>query len=361
MGTDARDESNTMSTSRLLLSLATLSLVAAACTGGEDGPTATEVSEPVEGEPFVTTPTETITRQPLTGRPIGDDADLPQRPALAVKVDNHPEARPSQAGLAVADLVYEEIVEDDQTRFIAVFHGTGSSPVGPIRSSRSQDLPLLEPLGLPLFASSGANPGVTALVAEAPVVDLSEQQGAGGYFRGPQDSPFNLFNDTETLWAQAPANSGPPTEQFAYLAPGESFEGLESSGFGLTLGEVRVEWGWDFQAEMWVRAQNGTAHVDSAHGSIMANNVIVLSVAYGRSAIDVNSPEARTVGEGLVLVFSDGRVVEGRWSRPTSDSPFTMVDQNDVVIALTPGNTWVELAAADPTNPVVPVDFFAVF
>ena len=71
MGTDARDESNTMSTSRLLLSLATLSLVAAACTGGEDGPTATEASEPVEGEPFVATPTETITRQPLTGRPIG--------------------------------------------------------------------------------------------------------------------------------------------------------------------------------------------------------------------------------------------------------------------------------------------------
>src|SRR5437899_12307875 len=45
---------------------------------------------------------------PLTGvRPPGG---VPIRPALAVKVENLPEARP-QTGLAQADIVYEEPVE----------------------------------------------------------------------------------------------------------------------------------------------------------------------------------------------------------------------------------------------------------
>ena len=77
---------------------------------------------------------------PLTGLP-NDDATLLTRPAVVVKLDNHPDARP-QTGLNLADIVFEENVEM-LTRFAAVFHSQIPEPVGPIRSGRTQDINLL--------------------------------------------------------------------------------------------------------------------------------------------------------------------------------------------------------------------------
>ncbi|HSO95040.1 MAG TPA: DUF3048 domain-containing protein, partial [Acidimicrobiia bacterium] len=81
---------------------------------------------------------------PLTGQP--DTNGARHRPALAVKIENTPDARP-QAGLDTADVVYEEQVEGGITRFWAVFNSTRPTTVGPIRSVRAMDPNLLAPLG----------------------------------------------------------------------------------------------------------------------------------------------------------------------------------------------------------------------
>lgn len=54
---------------------------------------------------------------------------------IAVMIDNVGNARP-QAGLNDAYLVYEIIVEGEQTRLMALFKGKDLSKIGPIRSSR---------------------------------------------------------------------------------------------------------------------------------------------------------------------------------------------------------------------------------
>src|SRR6266545_1453348 len=66
---------------------------------------------------------------PLSG--LNPKSVVPSRPALAVKVENLPAARP-QTGLSWADIVYEEPVEGGITRFIAVYsarthHGSNRS------------------------------------------------------------------------------------------------------------------------------------------------------------------------------------------------------------------------------------------
>ena len=55
------------------------------------------------------------------------DATTQNRPALVVKIDNHPEARP-QTGLNQADVVYEEEVEGI-TRFFAVFQSATDAAI----------------------------------------------------------------------------------------------------------------------------------------------------------------------------------------------------------------------------------------
>jgi hypothetical protein len=282
---------------------------------------------------------------------------------LAVKIDNHPSARRNQQGLAVADIVFEEIVEGNLTRFAAVFHSRGSDVVGPIRSGRSQDVDLLTSFVEPLFAWSGGNPGVTRLIADSSLTDLNWQRGGQGYYRGPGAAPHDLYNDTETLWSQTPdGHPGvPPPQQFGYLRPGDFFDGEPVAGVTLPMRGIDVEWTWDAGEGRFLRSQEGGPHDDALHGRIGATNVLILSTWYRPSAIDARSPEAQTITESAPLwVFSDGKLQEGRWIRTDPAAPIGLFDATGAPILLRPGNTWVELAegvfSGDPSNPVTEVN-----
>jgi hypothetical protein len=344
-------------------------IAAAACSGGDDpveldltGTTEADDEPAATAAPSDTAVIETGTtepepepegddddeplRQPLTGVVVDDEDDLIDRAALAVKIDNNESgARPNHSGLAVADIVFEEIIEAQDTRFAAVFHTNDSDPVGPIRSGREQDVALLEPFNEPLFAWSGGNPGVTRLIAESELTDLNASRSGEGYFRGPGRRPHNLYNTTERLWAQTPPDHpGPPPQQFEYVLPGDEFSGDSTEGLGLALRGKRVGWDWDAEAGSFARSQAGTPHVDVVHGPIMATNVVVMVVVYRQSSIDQGAPEALTAGFGQAFVFSNGRVVEGLWGREAPGEPIRLTDVDGNDLRLTPGNTWVELA-----------------
>ena len=360
-------------------------LVLAACSGGADAetsetnpattrPTSTTTSTstttttvPATTTTSTSTTTTTTTlpaipRQPLTGVPLAEGEQPIDRAALAVKIDNAGPSRRNHSGLAVADIVFEEIVEANITRFAAVFHSQGSDPVGPIRSGRSQDVDLLTALRRPLFAWSGGNPGVTRLIAESTFVDLNAVRGGEGYYRGPGSIPHDLYNSTERLWQQTPEDHpGTPPQQFEYVRPGDTFLGQPTAGLELAMRSIDVEWTWDPEQQRFLRAQEGRAHVDAVHGPIGATNVVVLVVEYRPSQIDARSPEAQTISQGgPVWVFSEGQVQEGRWIRLAPSDPFTFVTADGDPILLTPGTTWVELAEGiptdDPANPGVALE-----
>ena len=337
-------------------------LALAACGGGEESadttvaPDTTPESTTTTTEAMTTTtttePPETTTtvaevlRQPLTGVPVDDESELITRPALVVKIDNHPDARRNHSGLAAADLVYEEIVEG-VTRFAAVYQSEDADPVGPIRSGREQDVDMLSSLNHPLFAWSGGNPGVTRLIAESPFVDLNatKPELADTYYRGSGAKPHNLYSSTQALYALTPADQpGPPAQQFAYVEPGAPFQGQEQvNGFDLGLRTTSVTWEWDPERG-WARFQDGRRHVDAVNGDIFATNVVVMVADYGRSSIDANSPLARTLGSGAAYVFTDGQVTTGRWQREAPTDPITLVDDAGEPIGLVPGHTWIEIA-----------------
>lgn len=75
---------------------------------------------------------------PLTGLYVDDPALLERRP-ITIKITNFPrEVRP-QSGLSLADIVYEYYLEQNITRFIAIFYGNDAEKVGPVRSGRFFD------------------------------------------------------------------------------------------------------------------------------------------------------------------------------------------------------------------------------
>ncbi len=376
-----------MKTARPLAALAAAAILVAACGGGGDesaettvASTPPETSAPTTTEAEATTTTARATttsssstttttvpatpREPLTGEVIESFDDIDPKPALAVKIDNAPGARANHTGLAAADIVFEEIVEAGITRFAAVFHSGGSDPVGPIRSGRTQDIGILASFRQPLFAWSGGNPGVTAAIRDTPfLVDLNWQTHAGSYYRGAGNTPHNLYSSTDTLWGLTPPDHpGPPPQQYQYLEEGESFEGEPSAGFDLDMDNIDVQWEWDADEGTYARSQEGGPHLDTQGGQIRATNVIVMVVDYQPSQVDARSPEAQTIGNGPLFVWSDGQVVTGRWRRAERNAlrPFAFIDEDGDPIELQPGNTWIELARALPSddlaNPDVALD-----
>jgi Protein of unknown function (DUF3048) N-terminal domain/Protein of unknown function (DUF3048) C-terminal domain len=343
--------------------LAGLIAVAVACSSGQAAsPTTTESTVPETTDAPTTTrrtttttsttstttttaaPTTTtelvIPRMPLTGVPLAEGETAPARPALVVKIDNAPAARP-QTGFNAADLVYEEIVNDSLTRFAMIFHSQGSDPVGPIRSGRIQDIDLFGSLHRPLFAWSGGNETVTNAIRSSDLVELN--QGAPGMFRQRgRRSPHNLYGGTTPFWSLALPDQGPPPQQFAYRNDGEVPLGIPAAGVDVQLDNIRAHWTWDPAAGVYRREMNGAVHTDAATGEqITANNVVVLEMYYAPGIS--GSPDAQSVGGGKAYVLTGGNIIDGTWSRADRLAPFTLFDVNGTAIELTPGRTFVEL------------------
>lgn len=323
-------------------------LVAAGCSSGSvneiettsttespapDSTTSTTVDDQAE-------PVDDTDRNPLTGLPA---TEVLTRPALAVKIDNHRDARP-QVGLDQADLVFEMRAEG-VTRFMAVFHSQMPNPVGPVRSSRTSDFDLVRGLNRPLYASSGGNDYVAGRLRGLPIQEVTAISRSGVYFRDTtRSAPHNLFADSADLFDLADDESTPPEPWFHYRAGTETpSNGVAATG-PVTIsyrGSPVVTHTWDADREGWLRTQDNRPHTAVTGEQLAPENVVILITDYAVSPADPSSPELVSVGAGRAIVLTAGRIIEGTWSRPTVDDKPLVLDSSGNEILLTPGRTWV--------------------
>jgi hypothetical protein len=357
---------------RRVLALTMAAAALAACSsGGAASPETTEAPATTEAPPVTlgsttttaatTTTTTTIATtttaapapvSPLTGLPPLN-AQVLGRPAVVVKIDNHPDARP-QAGLNQADIVIEEQVEGI-TRFFTIFQSTDAGPVGPIRSARTTDVDLLNQLNRPLFVWSGGNRNVVRQIGGANAESRAPGQ-APGFFRDSVRRrraavEHTLMNEgTGTIYTTAQLSEGAPFPFFSYRPAGTPSTGQPATNIDAAMNSVPVHWTWDPAQAKYVRNEYGNPHLDAAGAPVTAENVVFQFVPYRQSSADANSPEAVSIGEGDAMIFSDGKVTLGHWSRPDASKPATITDAAGQPVLLTPGRTWIELARAGSTQ-----------
>lgn len=340
---------------------AAFALILASCSSADaaDDTTTTTTIETTtttttEATTTSTAPTTTSTEpsgpvSPLNGLPA-DDPDLLARGVMAVKIDNHWNARP-QSGVQEADAVYELLVEAGLTRFIALFHDNDSEYLGPMRSGRPTDPTLVLPLGA-TFTISGAQDWVANRIVGAGVQLIGEVRPAT--FRvSTRRAPHNLYVDTVQLRDYADIRgytSEPPPDLFAW---GE-FTPSENDAATITINfspETTAVWEWD--GERYLRSTNGEVHEwtnaeGDETGPLAADTLVVLfarrytaSPPSGWSGSSV--PAMETVGSGRALVFAAGGVTEGTWSRDTIDQVFELVDADGDPMTVPPGIPWISI------------------
>nr|WP_241681334.1 DUF3048 domain-containing protein [Pseudactinotalea terrae] len=280
---------------------------------------------------------------PLTGVQTAEVAD---RPALNVKIENSAAARP-QTGLGSADVVWEEMVEGGITRLVAVFHSQVPGTLGPIRSLRPMDAAISGPFG-GLFVFSGGQRQFVNQVAATGLTMISHDGGDAGFYRtSDRAAPHNVYGSTDDFLA---AGEGliPPPPQFEFSRSPEDATALA----GTAVSQVAISFpasdpGWTWDGETWLRTEGGQPATTTDSGQISAANVVVLRVQVRNSgARDPGGnpvPETILTGSGEAIVFTGGHKIEATWNKPEVGSVLTLTTADGEPVLLAPGNLWVEL------------------
>ncbi|HTD50672.1 MAG TPA: DUF3048 C-terminal domain-containing protein, partial [Acidimicrobiia bacterium] len=130
---------------------------------------------------------------------------------------------------------------------------------------------------------------------------------------------------------------------FAYRPAHTTLVGRSVSSFvvGFQAGYA-ITWSWDPRSATWTRQAFGAPEKTATGVELGAENVVVMFVRYA-PRVGVQGAQAQLLGHGNAMVFSDGKLVTGQWSRTHNSQPAELSDTHGQTITLTPGQTWVEL------------------
>jgi hypothetical protein len=284
---------------------------------------------------------------PLTGREPRDES-LTDRPAIAVKVENAPVARPL-AGLEKADLVFEELVEGGATRFMAVYHCGDSSKVGPIRSAREVDPAIMVPL-TEILAAAGGNEPVRKALDQSSVVLIEEDDADKAMRRVPREG----LGTEHTLYGASQALRRIGRKKFSDPPPSDVFEHGELQEGARKASTVTINFTssstitYDWRDGRWMRSQDGEPFVAESGKQIGVDNLLIEehTINYSKIVDVLGTPSTQIKdvnGTGRAVLFRDGRVIRGRWIRESVETPVVFEIKSGERMVLKPGNTWIEL------------------
>ncbi len=288
------------------------------------------------------TPSQSVSAQrllsPFTGEPVRSLG-----PVLAVKIDNIVFARP-QTGLTRADIVYVLPVEGGLSRFLAIFSSHIPPVVGPVRSTRQDDLELLRQFGRPAFAYSGAQTRLLHVVEHAHIVDLYAGLVRGYYRNYQRIAPYNLYANTSTLLAEAKGASKAHNIGFRFgpAPPGGRVTARESVSYP----HASFSFTWSRSKKRWLVWIDG-ARAASTEGPQLSAPTIVLQHTVVRTSgfleEGARPPYAETVGSGTAVVLRNGKAYRVRWSRPTATGGTTYTTLAGKPMTFAPGPVWIVL------------------
>ena len=291
-----------------------------------------EVEEPVL---FVNPITGESTEEGIEGRP------------LIVSYDNVGSAIP-QSNTSMADIVYEFPVEGNQTRLQAVFYSEYPEFLGPIRSTRPYFVDLTrEYKGIFLahgwseaakkYLKSGVVPYINAMDSDCKFYRVSDKS-------APHNSYIKWSEVEKKIKEKGWWKEKQEIKPFTFLGEDEKNTGAAVDYVEFD-SAAHCEFTYDAEKNHYVRTiNNGSKYIDKETGkAITVKNIIVQKVS--SKVLDAKGRlEINMCAGGEALLFTNGVVVEGTWSRDNLDSRTIFKDKSGNEFKLTVGNSWVMVA-----------------
>lgn len=333
-----------------------------------------KVSLPTATNSVTESPSEPKTEScPLNGSmhtKAAQDSWDKRRP-LAVMIENHTDARP-QSGLSSADVVYEAVAEGGITRFMAVFYcNLGDIQVGPVRSARTYFLDWESEYNALYAHVGGANtPGPADALGQIityKVKDLNQFNiGFPTFWRDyqrlghPVATEHTMYSTTQKLWEVGAKRGWTAVDslgtrwdanfvswKFKDDAPAKpaTTTGIDVN-FWQNYGDYAVRWDFDGSCDCYKRSNGGAPHKDLDNNQQLQAKNIVVQFERESPANDGYENNAhllyKTIGQGKALIFQDGKVTEGQWSKASRTARSKYTDSNGREIVFDKGLIWIE-------------------
>jgi hypothetical protein len=316
-----------------LLLVVALSLALAACTSNKGGSELPQ-SQPIEGG------AKLAALWPLTGEPV--KGATPDHPVLVTKIDNSDRSQP-QLGLDKADLVTEELVEGGATRLAVFFYQHLPKVAGPVRSMRASDIGIVKPAHAVIVAS-GAAPPTLGRLKGAKITYFIE--GGPGYFReGTRSAPYNLMVSMPKLAKTVEKKAVVPASYLPWGKESDFTGGQPAKSVDAVFSRSHTT-SWRFEGGKY-RNQNSFAAKDA---QFVPDSVLVVRVRQGdagyRDPAGNRVPETIYRGKGQMMLFHNGQVVRGTWTKKSNETPIQLSTAAGPV-KVPAGHVWVELVPTD--------------
>ncbi len=300
---------------------------------------------------------------PLTGLKVNDPLLLDRRPVM-VKVSNLPRLIRPQAGLSLADIVYEYYTEEGTTRFAAIFYGQDASKVGSIRSGRFFDTHLISMYNC-IFAFGSADQRVLDRFRSAghsKYLILEWHVDCPALCREAPNGYDMLFGNTQELSAFA-TRKGIENERqnldgmlFQSQPPGGWMPGTAEQVYVRFSSVIYNRWDYNPASGRYFRfseTDNDTTGgqnevyaqlTDALTGQpIATDNLIVILTPHQYYSLTPEIVDIALEGRGTAYAFRDGQVYQLSWQRPAKDAVLTLTNPDGSPFPFKPGTTWFEV------------------
>ena len=318
-------------------------------------PTASPTESP---SPTPTATPDARVRCPLDGEPLAEGYE-PIAPALAVQIENHPEARPGR-NISRADIVVETLVEGDTTRFTGIFYCEATDGMtGPVRSARYYNIDLWQDLHV-LTVGFGASPGAVNRFINAGMPYPNGIEGGWPWYAryGAARPPHNLYVDLEAMRGAVDSHArlAALVPRVGELRPPWRFSDEPALPEGArAVEQIDIstnsywDFGWSFDPALdaYIRSDQGVRIDDEATGQPLSFTSLVVQRVTQETVFGDPDPGGNPrrlqhlVGTGEGVIYTAGRAYDVVWSRPTAadGTTWTFADSGELV-ELPPGEIW---------------------
>jgi len=323
--------STTARTAAWTAPLLVLGLMLSSCSRGADGP---EGQQEAEGEIEFSGQTS-----PLTGL---KQASVPENPVYYVKIENTNGGEP-QYGANQADLMIEELVEDGATRLIGLFHSDLPAKIGHIRSARTTDIALSQPVNAAIIASGSAQKTRDDILGEPIPFYVWDWRDGDGWSTDPdKDAPYHVLLDLKAM-DKAVKRTATPKQNYFTFSQGPADDDITKRTTNAAVKfSSKTTTRWSYNGGTWQRSPERAA----AGQEYKTDTVVVVFAKVVEAGYNDKSgnpvPETVVEGSGRAVILGDGTATEATWNKPTAESTMTFTSKAGNALGLKPGHVWLE-------------------
>lgn len=287
----------------------------------------------------------------LTGIELKEGETLPDRPIM-VSTDNDSYLSRPQAGISMADILYEVPIEGGGSRYEPIYYGKINelTTMGAVRSVRPYILDIAREYNA-VFIHNGTSPQAFARFKSSGVDRIAASEHFNVFHQEKKNLnrlPGNFYVKKEPvlqLMSKLEYNKKKNVRTFQWLSDNEKVQGSDVVQLDVNYADGAYNtFKYDEKDKTYTKYVKGKPLVDENNNKVFkCANILIQKVPFKIYDGEKERLEINMISQGEAIMFTQGKMVKGKWSRKDVNSPTIFTDENGKEFKMTPGVTAIQL------------------